>query len=623
MSPEGPRPDPLAYRGLDAGGLGRPARERPDGLGSALASAAPLLDVCDLSVSFATRDGDVRAVDGVTFELGRGEVLALVGESGSGKSVCAMTLMGLTRGPSATIAGRALLDGRELIGASEAQLRRVRGAELAMVFQDPQSSLNPVYRVGEQIAEQIRAHEPFVTKAQALLRAGELMERVRIPRARERLRAYPHELSGGMRQRVMIAMALSLGAKVLLADEPTTALDVTVQAQILAQLKELREQEGLSIVLVTHDFGVVADIADRIAVMQAGRIVEQGAAAEIFQAPEHPYTRALLEALRPFPRRLAGSSPFASRSAPPASSYANAPPPRARGAALLEVEDLRVSYAGRGRRSSAAAALDGVSLAVEAGQTLAVVGESGCGKTTLLRSIAGLIEPADGAIRLDGQDLARASRRELASVRRDLGIVFQDPQASLNPRRRVGKTLERALRAHGLAGAEARAGVQRLLERVGLQPGHAARFPHELSGGERQRVGIARALAGEPKLVLLDEPVSSLDASIRRGVIELLAELQQQLGCSYVLVSHDFTTVEALADRIAVLYGGRVVELGEARELLERPAHRYTQELLAACPRLPGGVRSSGWAENQTSQAPIQPPASEISLQRPRSSFSA
>jgi peptide/nickel transport system ATP-binding protein len=555
-----------------------------DGAGTVLAGAGPLLDVRDLSVSFATRDGEVRAVDGVSFELARGEVLAIVGESGSGKSVCAMTLMGLTRGPNATIAGSALFEGRDLVEASLAQLRRVRGAELAMVFQDPQSSLNPVYRVGEQISEQIRAHEPFVSKAQALRRAGELMERARIPKARERVRAYPHELSGGMRQRVMIAMALSLGAKVLLADEPTTALDVTVQAQILAQLKDLREQENLSIVLITHDFGVVADIADRIAVMRAGRIVEQGTASEIFEGPKHPYTRGLLEALQP---------------------SAKARPTRARRAALLEVANLRVDYAGRGRRNAGIAALDGVSLTVGEGETLAIVGESGCGKTTLLRSIARLIEPTDGAIRLGGQDLARAGRRELASVRRDLGMVFQDPQASLNPRRRVGRTLERALSARGLAGREPRIEAERLLEQVGLRPAHAKRFPHELSGGERQRVGIARALAGGPRLVLLDEPVSSLDASIRRGVIDLLIELQAELGCAYVLVSHDFTTVEAVADRIAVMHEGKVVELGDARELLEHPTHPYTQELLAACPRvpgLPGGVASESWLDTQMLQ---------------------
>jgi peptide/nickel transport system ATP-binding protein len=679
-APFGARPDQLTYRGLD--GLGRPALE-PDEVAHVPAGAVPdpegnppsrgaphgggqagrLLEVRELSVSFATRDGDLRAVDGVSFELGRGEVLAIVGESGSGKSVCAMTLMGLTRGPSTTIAGSARFEGRELIGASEAQLRRVRGAELAMVFQDPQSSLNPVYRVGDQIAEQIRAHEPFVTKAQALRRAGELMERARIPRARERVRAYPHELSGGMRQRVMIAMALSLGAKILLADEPTTALDVTVQAQILAQLKDLREQEGLSIVLITHDFGVVADIADRIAVMRAGQIVEQGTAAEIFAGPKHPYTQGLLEALRPFakaypPRArgatlLQGEGEAASAKALPsrvregtlredggalpedggAGTCANACPPRAGGAQLLEVDNLRVERPGRGRGAAPIAALDGVSLTVGSGETLAIVGESGCGKTTLLRSIAGLIEPTDGMIRLGGHDLARASRRELASVRRDLGMVFQDPQASLNPRRRVGRTLERALRARGLGTVEARVGAERLLERVGLKAAQAKRFPHELSGGERQRVGIARALAGEPRLVLLDEPVSSLDASIRRGVIDLLIGLQAELGCAYVLVSHDFTTVEAVADRIAVMHEGKVVELGDARELLEHPTHPYTQELLAACPRLPGGVGSKTWSETETLRGdspraiPQSRAATELATERlprtPPRSFSA
>jgi peptide/nickel transport system ATP-binding protein len=581
----------------------------------------PLLEVSDLSVSFATAGGAVQAVDGVSFVLAPKEVLAIVGESGSGKSVCAMTLMGLTRGPNATIAGSARLEGRELIGASETELRRIRGAQLAMVFQDPQSSLNPVHRVGDQIAEQIRAHKPLVSQARALERAGELMERARIPRARERVRAYPHELSGGMRQRVMIAMALSLGAKVLLADEPTTALDVTVQAQILAQLKELRDQEQLSIVLITHDFGVVADIADRIAVMQAGRIVEQGTTQEIFYEPKHPYTRGLLQALAP---------PTARRAA------------RTQGEPVLEVEDLHVNYPGRGRRAASIAALDGVSLTVGAGETLAIVGESGCGKTTLLRSIARLIthsgtsEPTGGAIRLQGQDLARVTRRKLASLRRELGMVFQDPQASLNPRRRVGRTLERALRARGLGRAEAQLGAGRLLERVGLKPAYAARFPHELSGGERQRVGIARALAGEPRLVLLDEPVSSLDASIRRGVIELLDELQAELGCSYVLVSHDFTTVEAVADRIAVMHGGKVVELADARELLERPTHPYTRELLAACPRLPGGVRSDTWTEKETSReqdgsprretsqpGDDEPPATQTLPRMRRSSFRA
>lgn len=629
MSPEGLPPDPLTYRGLDPTGLDRTGLGRPvgDGLesgGALRAAAVPLLDVRDLSVSFATHEGEVRAVAGVTFGLGHGEVLAIVGESGSGKSVCAMTLMGLTRGPNTTIAGRALFQGRDLIGASEAQLRRIRGAELAMVFQDPQSSLNPVYRVGDQIAEQIRAHEPFVSRTRALERAGELMERARIPKARERVKAYPHELSGGMRQRVMIAMGLSLGAKVLLADEPTTALDVTVQAQILAQLKDLREQEDLSIVLITHDFGVVADIADRIAVMQAGRIVEQGVASDIFERPQHPYTRGLLEALRPSGRTRSERSREGALARAAAGSaeedlvsFAKGGPARARGqvtkssplkkaaharrAPLLEVDNLRVLYPGRGRRDGPIEALAGVSLTLAEGETLAIVGESGCGKTTLLRSVAGLIEPSAGTIRLGGQDLVSASRRKLAAARGELGMVFQDAQASLNPRRRVGRTLERVLRARGKTKPEARQEAELLLERVGLRAEEAKRFPHELSGGERQRVGIARALAGESRLVLLDEPVSSLDASIRRGVIDLLQELQKELGCAYVLVSHDFTTVEALADRIAVMRAGKVLEQDDARDLLESPKHPYTQELLAACPRLPSGVGSEAWTTQRGS----------------------
>jgi peptide/nickel transport system ATP-binding protein len=568
----------------------------------------PLLDVRDLAVSFDTAGGVVRAVDGVSFELCRGEVLAIVGESGSGKSVCAMTLMGLTRAPNTTIAGSAALEGQELIGLSDLQLRRIRGARMAMVFQDPQSSLNPVYRVGDQIAEQIRAHEPDTSGAQAAERAAALMERVGMgrvgsPDLRERVRAYPHELSGGMRQRVMIAMALSLKPGVLLADEPTTALDVTVQAQILDQLKQLRRQEDLGIVLVTHDFGVVADIADRIAVMRTGKIVEQGTAAEIFDRPRHPYTRELLQAIAPPVLRRsprAQGEPPAPIASPTAEDHTTAVAPTHREQPLLAVEDLKVSFVTRGRRAATVHALDGVSFTVAERETLAVVGESGCGKTTLLRSIARLIEPTAGSIRLHDQDLARARGRTLASLRRTLGMVFQDPQSSLNPRRRVGATLERAQRARGLDRTAARAGVPPMLERVGLPVTHAARYPHELSGGERQRVGIARALAGEPRLVLLDEPVSSLDASLRLGVIELLGELQAQLGCAYVLVSHDLAIVAAVADRIAVMYGGKIVELGDARQILQEPAHPYTRTLLAASPRLPGGVRSDQWLDRET-----------------------
>jgi ABC-type glutathione transport system ATPase component len=371
---------------------------------------------------------------------------------------------------------------------------------------------------------------------------------------------------------------------VLLADEPTTALDVTVQAQILSQLKRLRDEEDIGIVLVTHDFGVVADIADRIAVMQAGKIVEVGGASEVLTEPKHAYTRGLLEALQPTsPRR----------------------PAQAHKTPLLQVEDLLVRYAIHGRRAAPIEAVGGVSLTVGSGKTVAIVGESGCGKTTLLRSIAGLVAPSGGKVVLGGEDLTHASKRELATLRRGIGIVFQDSHASLNPRRRVGDTLEQALRARGIEAAEgvsggAQAEAATLLERVGLTAEQGRRFPHELSGGQRQRVNIARALAGGPKLVLLDEPVSSLDASLRRGILELLGELQEEMGCGYVLVSHDLATVEAVADRVAVMYGGKIVEQGYAKDVFEQPQHSYTQTLLAASPKvpsLPGGVRSSGWAQ--------------------------
>jgi len=573
---------------------GQPDRLRPDRSdgtqldrsGGALnGTGDPLLDVRELRVRFETPSGPLQAVDGVSFQLRAKEVLAIVGESGSGKSVTAMSLVGLTRGPNVHIEGTALLDGAgELIGASEGALRRVRGAQIAMVFQDPMSSLNPVMRVGEQIAEQILAHDPLCSRRVALERAGELMERVQIPGASHRVRSYPHELSGGMRQRVMIAMALSLGPKVLLADEPTTALDVTIQAQILAQLERVREEEDMGIVLITHDFAVVASIAERIAVMRAGRIVEQGPAQRVLSEPEHDYTRALLAALEP---------PRAKRA------------PRTAREPLVEVRELEVRFPGaRARRGGSSpgeepllrasggqradvVALDGVSLTLRAGETLGVVGESGSGKTTLIRSIARLLQPTGGTISFAGADVTKARGRSLRPLREGLGMVFQDPQSSLNPRRRVGETLRRALRARGCSRAQAGPRAAALLEQVGLSAAHAERYPHELSGGERQRVAIARALAGRPRLVLLDEPVSSLDASVRRGVIDLLGELQERLDCAYVLVSHDLAMVAGVADRVAVMHRGKIVETAGTSELFERPTHPYTRELLQAAPTLP------------------------------------
>ncbi len=501
-----------------------------------------LLEVHELRVSFDTEAGPLRAVDGVSFGVAPGEVVALVGESGSGKSVTAMSLLGLTRPLGAHVSGRAIFEGLDLVGAPEERLRRIRGGRAAMIFQDPMSSLNPVMRVGDQIAEQIRAHEGATTRAQALERAGELMERVGVGRAGERVRAFPHELSGGMRQRVMIAMALSCSPSLLIADEPTTALDVSTQTQILDLLRELRAQSGVAILLVTHDLGIVADIADRVLVMRSGKLVEQGPAEEIVDAARHPYTQSLLTAHR---TRLVRT-------------------PRTGGAPLLETSELSVRFGD-------VRALDGVSLTLREGETLGVVGESGCGKTTLLRCLVRLQKPTSGRVVFRGEDITEASRRRLIPVRRELQMVFQDPQASLNPRRRVDWILATGLRLREVPRAHRRARSLELLERVGLAEEHQERFPHELSGGERQRVGIARALSCEPQALVLDEPVSSLDASIRAQVLELLVRLQEELNLSYLLVSHDLAVVRDVSDRVVRMHRGRVVESVAAAELFAGP----------------------------------------------------
>ena len=541
------------------------------------ARAGRLLEVADLRVSFPTEAGEVRAVDGVSFSVASGEMVALVGESGSGKSTVGLTLMGLTRGLGARISGSVALAGRALLGASERELRSLRGRRMAMVFQDPMSSLNPVQRVGWQISEQIRAHEPLVSGAQALERTVELMGSAGIAYARSRVRAYPHELSGGMRQRVMIAMALSCEPGLLIADEPTTALDVTTQAQILTRLQELRKRTGLGMLLITHDLGVVADLADRILVMRAGQLVEQGQAQAVLQTPQHPYTQSLLAAYAPRPARA----------------------PRTPGGALLEAESLSVRFrtsAGwtprarvgplSGAQRSDVHALDAVSLTLNEGETLGVVGESGAGKTTLIRCLIRLLDPTSGTIRFRGEDVTHAKRRELTPLRRELGMVFQDSSASLNPRRRVEWILAAGLRLREVPRAQWRERAAELLERVGLRAEHLDRYPHELSGGERQRVGIARALSCEPQALVLDEPVSSLDATVRAQVLDLLVRLQDEGAptrpLSYLLVSHDLMVVRGVSDRVAVMRDGKVVEVGPTQQLFSAPQHEYTQTLLAA-----------------------------------------
>jgi peptide/nickel transport system ATP-binding protein len=534
-------------------------------------SAGALLSVNDLRVSFNTQGGLVRAVDGVSFDLAAGEVLAIVGESGSGKSVTAQTILGLTRSPNARIEGSARLGEQELIAASDRELQAVRGARIGMVFQDPMTSFNPVYRVGAQIVEAIRAHQGEVGKREAHERAIELLDSVGIPRAAQRVDDYPHQFSGGMRQRAMIAMALALEPEVLIADEPTTALDVTVQAQILGLLERLNRERDLATILITHDLGVVAEVADRVLVMHDGVIVERGDLDRIFYSPSDPYTRKLLGAVV----RLDTAPPLR---------------PRRESEALLEVTDLVKHFpVKRGllinREVDRVRAVDGVSLSVRQGETLGLVGESGSGKSTLSRAILQLVAPSSGSVRFEGRELVGLSRRAMRPLRCEMQMVFQDPYASLNPRRRIGQIVGEPLRLQGEAkGPELRRQVQGLLDRVGLAAEHYDRYPHEFSGGQRQRIGIARALALRPKLIIADEPVSALDVSIRAQILDLLSELQAEFGLTYVFVAHDIGVVRHVSDRIAVMHEGKIVEQGPADQVCERPQDAYTKQLLAAVP---------------------------------------
>ena len=536
-------------------------------MSAAAAPAGPVLAVAGLRVTVGSGDEALRAVDDLSLELRRGEAVALVGESGAGKSITAVTLLGLAP-RTARVEGSIRLDGVELVGAPEPELRRVRGRRIAMVFQDPATALDPVQRVGRQVAEQIEAHAD-APRAVVERRVVELLEEVRLPRAAEVARRYPFQLSGGMRQRVAIAAAISCAPDVLVADEPTAALDAVVQAEVLALLDELRRDRGMALLLATHDMRAVATVADRVAVMRAGTIVEQGSTAEVLHRPREAHTRALLRI------------PVAARAASDVRG-------RAAARALLEVSELEVSF--RPRRSLFARnggrepvrAVDRVTVEVRAGETLGLVGASGSGKTTLARAVLRLVEPTAGSIRLDGRELTGLSERALRPLRREVQGVFQDPAASLNPRRRVGDVVAAPLVHNGATRADARERAAALLERVELSDEHARRFPHELSGGERQRVGIARALALEPRLLILDEPVSALDAPVRAQVMDLLARLQAELGLAYLLISHDLALVGRVADRVAVMDAGALVEEGTTHELIAKPSHPATRALVAA-----------------------------------------
>ncbi|MGW6795506.1 dipeptide ABC transporter ATP-binding protein [Streptomyces chartreusis] len=555
------------------------------------ASVGGLVEVSDLTVDF----GDLRAVDGLSFRLARGAALALVGESGSGKSTVASALLGLHRGTGARVGGSIDVAGVDVQRASDDELRRLRGAKAAMVFQDPLSSLDPYYAIGDQIAEVYRVHTRASRRA-ARARAVEVLDRVGIPDAARRSRSRPHEFSGGMRQRALIAMALACEPDLLIADEPTTALDVTVQAQILDLLHTLREETGMGLLLVTHDVGVAAESVDEVLVMRHGRAVEHGPVGEVLGSPARSYTRELLGAVPrvDVPREVGGAKAgldaaivsvgevASEGGAVPGGTGSGGAGPGSAGPGgvgsevVLAATGLRREF-GRGKR--AFTAVDDVSLTVRRGETLGIVGESGSGKTTLGRMLVGLLEPTAGEVRHEGH--ARVG------VDPAVQMVFQDPVSSLNPRRTVGESIADPLRARGERDeGHVRGRVRELLERVGLEGAHYDRYPHEFSGGQRQRVGIARALAADPRVIVCDEPVSALDVTTQAQVVALLGELQRELGLALVFVAHDLAVVRQVSDRVAVMRRGRIVEEGPADEVYDNPQDPYTKQLLAAVPAL-------------------------------------
>ncbi|CUI35669.1 MULTISPECIES: dipeptide ABC transporter ATP-binding protein [Achromobacter] len=564
-------------------------------------SAQPLLSVRGVSVDFNTENGVFRAVENLDFDVRPGKTLAIVGESGSGKSVTSMAIMRLTDYNNGRIATGQILfrdsDDREvdLTAASDEQMRAIRGNDIAMIFQEPMTSLNPVFTIGDQIIEAIMLHQQL-SRSAARKAARALLEKVRLPDAEQLLDRYPHQLSGGMRQRVMIAMALSCQPRLLIADEPTTALDVTIQAQILNTIRELQRDLGTAVIFITHDMGVVAEMADDVVVMLRGRKVEQGPVEEIFRAPKHPYTRALLAAVPRLGSLTGRDLPL------------RTPQTVLEGDTLREVGETREQDTARydepvlrveklttrfdvghnlfGRVTHRVHAVEEVSFDVYPGETLALVGESGSGKSTIGKTLQQLVAPTSGAVRYNGQDIFSMDAAGRQRLRQEIQYIFQDPYASLDPRKTVAFSIAEPIRTHRLLTDEAAIArrVGELLEQVGLKPEHARRYPHEFSGGQRQRVCIARALASDPKLIIADESVSALDVSIQAQILNLLMDLQKDRGLSYLFITHDMAVVEKVSHRVAVLYLGQIVELGTRRQIFESPQHAYTRKLLAAVP---------------------------------------
>ncbi len=561
----------------------------------------------------------MHAVDHVSFDIKKGQTVGLVGESGSGKSVTSLAAMRLIPNPPGQIVGgKMIFGGKDLVQMSEAEMRKIRGNRISMIFQEPMTSLNPVFTVGYQISEVLRLHQGLSPR-EAHQRAIDLLNQVGIPNPSQKINAYPHEMSGGQKQRVMIAMAIGCRPELLIADEPTTALDVTIQKQVLELLAKLQEEYKMAMLFITHDLGVIADIADDVVVMYRGKIVEKGDTRQIFTAPQHPYTKGLL-ACRPsldrHPKRLATVSDFMTEDgkekpdAPRLEGIIQAKETRSLGDAnnpvILEVKGLKKHFPIRGGLFGGVKswfhAVDGVDFKVRKGRTLGLVGESGCGKTTLGRTILRLIEPTEGEILYYGKDIAKLGREEMRQMRRKMQIVFQDPYASLNPRMTVGAAITEPMQIHGIGQTtkERNQVAADLMTRVGLNPKFLARYPHEFSGGQRQRICIARALAVKPDFIICDESVSALDVSIQAQILNLLLDLQEELGLTYIFISHDLAVVKFISDEVAVMNAGKIVEMSDAVSIYTKPQHDYTKKLLGAIPAgIPKVLREAGLTESR------------------------
>lgn len=522
-----------------------------------------LLSVKNLTTRFHTRDGIVNAVEDVSFEVNQGEITAIIGESGSGKSVACNSILGLIPRPPGKIEnGTALFGGQDLLQMSESELRKLRGSQIAMVFQDPMTSLNPYLTIGEQLIEPLLQHQKM-GRAEAKVRAIEMLEEVGITRAGERFSSFPHEFSGGMRQRVMIAMALINEPKLLIADEPTTALDVTIQAQILHLVADLQSRRDIGVIFISHDLSVVADIATQIVVMKDGRVLESGTRDDIFKNPQHPYTRQLLDAV------------------PAGHKDHNAPEE----SVLVEVKHLSTWFKSPGKGGEVVKACDDLSFDIHRGEILGLVGESGSGKSTCGRSILRLIEPTSGQVNFDGTDLGSLNSSEMKKMRRRMQMIFQDPYASLNPRMTIFDTLAEPLLLHRICGRkEVESAVLKLMDDVGLARRYVRKYPHEFSGGQRQRIAIGRAIATRPEFIVADEPVSALDVTIQAQVLDLIVNLVDEYDLTMLFVSHDLAVVRYIADRILVMHLGQIVEHGSAADVFDRPQHDYTRKLMNAIP---------------------------------------